>query len=1019
MIDLSWNNDGDRFEIIRSHSKGGLGQISVAWDNHVGREVAFKELLIECADRPTSRERFIREAELTGRLEHPGIVPIYATGLYGDGRPFYAMRLITGDNLQSAIDAYHSSPHRESELRRLLRHLVDVCNAVEYAHSCQVIHRDLKPDNIMLGKFGETFIVDWGLAKELGQRDVEDSGVEASRIPSDPIWTRDDTTIGTPKYLSPEQARGEDHTPATDVFSIGSTLYCVLTGRPPFAGSDLATVIEAAKDCDFPSPRSISSSVPKRLEAICLKAMSADPADRYESVAQLGRELESYIADEPIIAYPDSLVAKSARWVRKHRLATAAMTIGSVAVALISLFSTLRVNRVLRESYFSEAVAIQAARQPGYGTRIYELMDKVGSHAPQLDGLAVRNLMVSTLTDFVANEPLFIEAERPTCVATTNTEVAMGFVDGSLSVHDIVNGEHKGGITFPGASVIKTIHFGKGGDKMQIVTWYGKVFECKRVGTKWQVPKLVSELQLPSKMSWGNTGMLAAEFILEDRIVGIVSGDEVIVWSTQGEIVAHFDKRDLPEASSLKEANLKGVATSGGSSIIANYYSPQYDLSGFVVWPVDGISEDGFSVPVNRSGTYSTGIDAKDGLFAYGCDETSIYQISDGSQLNPVSRYRHHVVKSLALSADGGMLASLGEDASVILHDVRDNKVIANLRHEIFGGRNAMQFSPDQRHLIATNRHGVRVWRLYMPYITSLKGHDGNVTALAWDPEGDYLISGGYDSSFVVWTSSGNRVAEHRLGGAVSSIAFVPNSNFVLTVDKGDSCKVWNSETWAQAGTIDCPKVQSLSANADGSLVALCGDRVSVFESPNEGCEFRLVWQDDVSELARGISFDPTGQHLLVGFETGELMQYSATGQAFGKVATMVPGWPPSIVRTRSANWFIETDGDGDGVVKRWTAEGLSSAMKTKHTHTMSMSPNEKYCAYTEQGGTTVSIWGLEQNELLFQLQSEGVSTVKSMAWNPQSEKLAIGRSGGELTICSIGDLVNELAKNELTTPSE
>jgi serine/threonine protein kinase len=166
---------GQRYQVLRPHAKGGLGEVSVALDRELQREVALKEIRPEYADDPNSRGRFLREAEVTGSLEHPGIVPVYGLGASPDGRPYYAMRFVQGQTLKDAIRHLHEErPDRDPEgsarmLRGLLGRFVAVCNAVAYAHSRGVLHRDLKPANVMLGKFGETLIVDWGLAKAGGR----------------------------------------------------------------------------------------------------------------------------------------------------------------------------------------------------------------------------------------------------------------------------------------------------------------------------------------------------------------------------------------------------------------------------------------------------------------------------------------------------------------------------------------------------------------------------------------------------------------------------------------------------------------------------------------------------------------------------------------------------------------------------------------------------------------------------------------------------------------------------------
>jgi serine/threonine-protein kinase len=181
-------SSGLRFRILRHYAKGGLGQVSVAMDEELHREVALKEIQDQYADAPDFRARFLREAEITGGLEHPGIVPVYGLGQYADGRPFYAMRFIKGDNLKSVIERFHRTEFRDAgqhtlELRMLLGRFLDVCNAVAYAHSRAVLHRDLKPGNIMLGPYGETLVVDWGLAKPLVRQAEKKDGEEPTLRP--------------------------------------------------------------------------------------------------------------------------------------------------------------------------------------------------------------------------------------------------------------------------------------------------------------------------------------------------------------------------------------------------------------------------------------------------------------------------------------------------------------------------------------------------------------------------------------------------------------------------------------------------------------------------------------------------------------------------------------------------------------------------------------------------------------------------------------------------------------------
>jgi WD40 repeat protein/tRNA A-37 threonylcarbamoyl transferase component Bud32 len=327
---------GSRFRILRPHSRGGLGQVYVARDEELHREVGLKEIHERHADDPGSRARFLLEAGVTGGLEHPGIVPVYGLGSYADGRSFYAMRFIKGDSLNEAITHFHRAEgagrdpgERALELRQLLGRFVDVCNAVAYAHSRGVLHRDLKPGNIMLGQYGETLVVDWGLAK-LGGQPAEAGRAEDTLRPSSATGltqTQMGAAVGTPHYMSPEQAAGrlDELGPASDVYSLGATLYHLLTGQAPLEGEDAGEVLRKAQRGDYPPPRRVKPAVPAALEAICLKAMALTPGDRYPSPRALADDIEHWLADEPVHAWPEPWAVRTRRWLGRHRtLVTAA-----------------------------------------------------------------------------------------------------------------------------------------------------------------------------------------------------------------------------------------------------------------------------------------------------------------------------------------------------------------------------------------------------------------------------------------------------------------------------------------------------------------------------------------------------------------------------------------------------------------------------------------------------------------------------------------------------------------------
>jgi len=283
----------ERYEISDLYARGGFGRVWLARDNQLGRNVALKDIRPQRADDATGMARFLKEAQITGQLEHPGVVPVYELRRRPvDQQPFYTMRFIKGRTLREAIREYHQrkqeDPTRALDLVGLLSAFVAVCNTIAYAHSRGVIHRDLKGENIILGDYGEVHVLDWGLAKLMAEPDGNQVE-QPLELDSDTQLSVDGQTLGTPAYMAPEQARGNlgsiDH--RTDVYGLGAILYELLTGRTPFSGSNLGELFESIISDEPISPAQISSDVPANLEAICLRALAKEASDRFQSASDL------------------------------------------------------------------------------------------------------------------------------------------------------------------------------------------------------------------------------------------------------------------------------------------------------------------------------------------------------------------------------------------------------------------------------------------------------------------------------------------------------------------------------------------------------------------------------------------------------------------------------------------------------------------------------------------------------------------------------------------------------------
>lgn len=363
-----------RFPVLRFHDRGGLGWVYVARDNELDRTVALKCLQPNPAMDPVARKRFIREAEITARLEHPGVVPIYGLGNSdpaGTGVqqfPSYAMRFIQGETLRDVIRQLHERSSkvdwRTVDGVRILRSFVTVCDTIAFAHSRQVIHRDLKSANIMLGAFGETLVLDWGLSRlQSDTIDVAPFEECLDERPVDKSMTQVGSALGTVGFMSPEQAKGDwskvDF--ASDIFSLGAILYQILTNQCPYNGK---TALESARTCTFDPPQKLKPEIPRPLASICLKAMQMQPSDRYATALDLKSDIERYLSDEPTVARPDSAVEHFQRVLRKHRsIVQFAALFAFVSIVSLSVFLSVisEKNRTLALANQREESAKNAA----------------------------------------------------------------------------------------------------------------------------------------------------------------------------------------------------------------------------------------------------------------------------------------------------------------------------------------------------------------------------------------------------------------------------------------------------------------------------------------------------------------------------------------------------------------------------------------------------------------------------------------------------------------------------------
>ncbi|MEO1617699.1 MAG: serine/threonine-protein kinase [Planctomycetota bacterium] len=389
-------------EVVEHLSSGGLGSLWKAKDEF-GRMIVVKTIREHARNKPLVRMRFRREMQVAALLSHPSIVTVLHHGTDSEGNDFFSMPMVSGEDLQARI-------RRGARLDAMLQHFINACEAIAFAHQRGVIHRDIKPHNIMVGDFGETQVIDWGMAKVVGKpsssapefgwlREQFDDSPKIEELIDDMQLTHG-TRPGTLQYMSPEQLVSDGNAeseqgcdeessggpigPWTDVYGLGATLYQILTHRAPFAGIPKEHVAEAVFAGRFPKPRELDRRIDAGLQSIALKAMSREPSDRYETVAELRNDVVAWLRDRPVLAHPDSLVRKSVRWIRRHQvLSVIAVALLSCAVIVLELE-----RRNVREE--NKRLLNLAASQQESAELRHRADDRIGAWRRAVDAEALR-----------------------------------------------------------------------------------------------------------------------------------------------------------------------------------------------------------------------------------------------------------------------------------------------------------------------------------------------------------------------------------------------------------------------------------------------------------------------------------------------------------------------------------------------------------------------------------------------------------------------------------------------------
>lgn len=990
--------------------KGAIGQVQLVVDSVLGREVAMKTLRDEYASCESAygseqvneaRWRFLREARVNGQLEHPNIVPVHELGCRADGTLYYTMRVVRGRTFGEALAKAKTLKQRLA----LLHHFTDLCHAIAYAHSRGVLHRDIKPSNVMIGEFGETFVLDWGLALVTKQSGSVMSGSTLS-LPPNPANAghasidyedHEHTTlggiVGTPQYMSPEQVLGdhENLDARSDVWSLGVVLYVLLTGRSPFAGGTMSDVLSLVLTKAIPLPVALEPQVPVELQAIAMRALMRDRSARYRDAGEMARDLTAYQSGERVGAYDYGLLDLARRFLERHRAASVVSGIAVCVLVLLAVTSYLRVAR-------ARDAALAAERRATAGQRL--------ANTRFADALVERSRAAAAIDDVIEAEILAAEAAktelRPDARGMlVNLSATIRLAPSSKPVpigpcSKLVAAARSDKFLCLSDSSLTLLHAGQTQWSLAV----GNAIAATSMGHG-------ESAVLSKEGHWALYSDANAQLLAEGNVplpnATTILGSEQQSWLAVTDRAGNLVVWD-PHAPRMRPASLHSnqVVT----ALAFAHARPTLVLGGIFgrisSWEFTSAGGE-TSIGDTHTTVESVLVGQRDGLvIAGGSDGTvSIWGLTKGRFLGTALQ-RQVGIAAMALSEQGRWLLTGTRNSELDLVDMQQrSRVFAMPRGA--GPLTPLGFDQNGYAWAVRGSSDLVRYEVAESNPRSRLLDRGNVLALAWVAGSEYVFSGGLRDSGVCLFRVADGTCVDRIPvrlPQVRVLAVSPDGRYLLLAGTGSSIQVWDVVRRLPLTIGEVPMTEVRAAAFDGSQthVYVGGVATGVFKLRLDSGKVVEHWDIDghVQTMAM------TSDQLLLGLRDGRIQRRDPHGTLL-KQAQMHGGWVSGLALSPKSD--LGASVGADGKTQFWrpvTLERLSARQDHAGRATaLAWSPDGRYLATAGEDQNLVVSDARTQWARVAQWQAHR-GTIRTLAFDPTSRWLASGSDDASVRLWDV-----------------